>query len=168
MPTAALLLPSLAAGSGGGQKLHWLSCEASAGRYVLAALVVAVAYPLAFAAARALSLWCERLVPPAVTEAVPGLTTVLNQVAISLAALVIPMLTYVSLRILTKTGDSAVLVLMMGAVAATLALIRVIPLLAGECADPLVGVLFFPFFPLGFTLLSGLYGYGLARATARS
>ena len=91
LPTAALLLPSLAAGSGGGQKLHGLSCEASAGRYVLAAWVVAGAYPRAFAAARALSLWCERLVPPAVPEAVPGLTTGLNQVAISLAALVIPM-----------------------------------------------------------------------------
>ena len=46
-PSAALLLPGLTAGVLLGHKLRWLSVQATAGRYLSAAVIVAASFPLA-------------------------------------------------------------------------------------------------------------------------
>ncbi len=162
-PTVALLLPSLGLGIFLGHKLHWLSVDASAGRYLSAALIVAASFPLAFATAIVLSIVFAQLLPAASRESFPLLTSVLNQASVYLAALVIPVLAYFSFRILTGRWDTPVLILMISAVLASLLLVPLVQLL-GDRADDIAGAMFFPFFPLGFSLLCGVYGYGLARA----
>ena len=163
-PTVALLLPSLALGIFLGHKLHWLSAAASAGRSLSAALIVAGSFPLAFATVIVLSIVFEQLLPSASRESFPLLTSVLNQASAYLAALVIPVLAYFSLRIVTGRWDTPVLILMISAVLASLLLVSLVQLL-GERAEDIAGAMFFPFFPLGFSLLCGVFGYGLARAT---
>ena len=162
-PTVALLLPSLALGIFLGHKLHWLSADASTGRYLSAALIVAGSFPLAFATAIVLSIVFEQVLPAASRESFPLLTSVLNQASVYLAGLVIPVLAYFSFRILTGRWDTPVLILMISAVLASLLLVPLVQLL-GDRADDIAGAMFFPFFPLGFSLLCGVYGYGLARA----
>ena len=166
-PTVALCLPNLALGIVLGRKLHWLSVNATAGRYLSATLIVAASFPIAFAAAIVLSIVFEQLLPGASRESFPLLTSVLNQASVYLAALVMPMLAYFSFRILTGRWDTLVLILMITAVLAALLLVPVVQLL-GERADDIAGAMFFPFFPLGFSLLCGVFGYGLARAAVRA
>ena len=164
-PSAALLLPGLTAGVLLGHKLRWLSVQATAGRYLSGAVIVAASFPLAFAAAVVLSIVLQQVVPPDWRESFPLLKSVLDQASVYLAVLVMPPLAYVSLRVVTGRWDTLVLGLMIGAVALALSLIPLVQALAGERGDDVVGAMFFPFFPLGFSLLCGSYGYGLARTT---
>ena len=120
-----------------GQKLHWLSCEASADARV-GRFGGCHGIPARFCCAMAL-IYGANTCPPAVTEAFPGADDGAEPGGHLSGGPRHFHVDVCDLHILAKTGDSAVFVLMMGAVAATLALIRVMPLLAGDCADPLGG-----------------------------
>ena len=161
-PTVALLLPSLGLGIFLSHKLNWFSVEASAGRYLTAAFFVAVSFPLAFVTAIVLGILFDQVLPSDSQESFPLLKSLLNQTSVYLAALVIPVLAYFTLRIITGRWDTPVLILMISAVLVSLLMVPFVQLF-GERADDVAGAMFFPFFPLGFSLLCGVYGYGLAR-----
>jgi hypothetical protein len=163
-PTATTLLPGLAAATLIGHNLHWLSLKATAGQYSGAALLVAASYPLAFVKMLVLTIAVSALTPESLRESGSGLKSALDQAPVYLAALVIPAMCWAALGIVGGRWDGRDFLLMCGAVVATLASIVIAGLLRDAGAGDFAGGMFFPGFPVGFSLIAGAFGYGLARS----